>query len=92
MDLEHRSAIEWRAAGRKLTGTVVKYGVETRIGRFVERVARGAFDEALRSGRDILALVGCEVLWRRVAVPNARRLAVAVPGAGRALLARAMTR
>ncbi|ANZ35044.1 phytoene synthase [Lentzea guizhouensis] len=42
--------------------------------------------------RDILGLVSCEVLWRRVAVPNARRLAVAVPGAGRALLARAMNR
>jgi phytoene synthase len=42
--------------------------------------------------RDILALVGCEVLWRRVAVPNVRRLAIAVPGAGRALLARATTR
>ncbi|MGW6932500.1 phytoene/squalene synthase family protein [Lentzea sp. NPDC054927] len=42
--------------------------------------------------RDILALIGCEVLWQRVAVPNTRRLAVAVPGAGRALLARAMTR
>ncbi|GLY54331.1 phytoene/squalene synthase family protein [Lentzea sp. NBRC 102530] len=39
--------------------------------------------------RDILGLVGCEVLWRRVAVPRWRRLAVAVPGAGRALLARA---
>ncbi|MFD4670316.1 phytoene/squalene synthase family protein [Lentzea sp. NPDC058450] len=38
--------------------------------------------------RDILGLVGCEVLWRRVAVPARRRLAVAVPGAGRALLAR----
>ncbi|HUQ55909.1 phytoene/squalene synthase family protein [Lentzea sp.] len=42
--------------------------------------------------RDILGLVGCEVLWRRVAVPRTRRIAVAVPGAGRALLARAMTR
>ncbi|MBM7862085.1 phytoene/squalene synthase family protein [Lentzea nigeriaca] len=42
--------------------------------------------------RDILGLVGCEVLWRRVAVPNSRRLAVAVPGAGRALLARAMSK
>jgi phytoene synthase len=39
--------------------------------------------------RDILGLVGCEVLWRRVAVPSSRRFAVAVPGAGRALLARA---
>jgi len=42
--------------------------------------------------RDILGLIGCEVLWRRVAVPSSRRLAVAVPGAGRALLARAMVR
>jgi phytoene synthase len=42
--------------------------------------------------RDILGLIGCEVLWRRVAVPNSRRLAVAVPGVGRALLARVMTR
>jgi phytoene synthase len=41
--------------------------------------------------RDILGLVGCEVLWRRVAVPQARRLAVAVPGAGRALIARVTT-
>lgn len=57
MDLEHRSAVEWRAAGRKLTGLVVRYGVETRIGGMVERVARGAFDLALQSGRDILALV-----------------------------------
>ncbi|MEU3647474.1 phytoene/squalene synthase family protein [Lentzea sp. NPDC034063] len=41
--------------------------------------------------RDILGLVGCEVLWRRVAVPNSRRLAVAAPGVGRALLARVTT-
>jgi HK97 family phage prohead protease len=55
--MEHRSAVEWRATGRKLTGIVVRYGVETRIGGLVERVARGAFDQALASGRDILALV-----------------------------------
>ncbi|MGW6448035.1 phytoene/squalene synthase family protein [Lentzea sp. NPDC055074] len=42
--------------------------------------------------RDILGLIGCEVLWRRVAVPNSRRLAVAVPGAAQALIARVMTR
>ncbi|HEX7301605.1 hypothetical protein [Lentzea sp.] len=35
---------------------------------------------------------GVAMLWRRVAVSRARRVAVAVPGAGRALLARAMTR
>ena len=55
--LEHRSAVAWRTAGRKLVGTVVRYGVETRIGDMVERVARGAFDHALAAGQDILALV-----------------------------------
>jgi 15-cis-phytoene synthase len=40
--------------------------------------------------RDILDLVRGEVLWRRVAVPASRRLAVAVPGACRALLTRAV--
>ena len=55
--LERRSAAEWRAAGRKLIGTVVRYGVETRIGNVIERVARGAFDHALAAGGDILALV-----------------------------------
>lgn len=55
--LERRSAAAWRATGRKLVGTVVRFGVETRIGDTIERVARGAFDDALRTGRDILALV-----------------------------------
>lgn len=56
--LERRAAIEWRAvAGRRLEGYVVKYGVETRIGTFVEKVASGAFDASLASGRDVLALV-----------------------------------
>ncbi|NKE60483.1 phytoene/squalene synthase family protein [Lentzea sp. PSKA42] len=54
--------------------------------------ARPCMRTAFTLYRDILGLVGCEVLWRRVAVPGSRRLAVAVPGAGRALLARAMTR
>ncbi|MET9229783.1 phytoene/squalene synthase family protein [Lentzea sp. NPDC003310] len=47
---------------------------------------------AYRLYSDILGLVGCEVLWRRVAVPNSRRLAVAVPGAAQALMARALQR
>lgn len=54
--------------------------------------SRPCMQTAFTLYRDILGLVGCEVLWRRVAVPNSRRLAVAVPGAGRALLARAMVR
>jgi HK97 family phage prohead protease len=57
MDLERRTAVAWRATGRKLAGTVVRYHVETRIGQTIERVARGAFDDALRTGRDVLALV-----------------------------------
>lgn len=55
--VEHRIATEWRAAGRKLSGYAVRYGVETRIGNFVEKVAPGAFDASLASGRDVLALV-----------------------------------
>ena len=55
--LERRVACEWRAAGRRLEGYAVRYGVETRIGTFVERVAKGAFDASLASGRDVLALV-----------------------------------
>ncbi|GHH52871.1 squalene/phytoene synthase family protein [Lentzea cavernae] len=42
--------------------------------------------------RDSLGLVGCEVLWRRVAVSNARRMAVAVRGAGLALVTRMTNR
>ncbi|RDI17527.1 phytoene/squalene synthase family protein [Lentzea flaviverrucosa] len=55
-------------------------------------VSRPCVRTAYTLYRDILGLIGCEVLWRRVAVPNSRRLAVAVPAAGRALLARARTR
>ncbi|MFS8100067.1 phytoene/squalene synthase family protein [Lentzea alba] len=55
-------------------------------------VSRPCMQTAFTLYRDILGLVSCEVLWRRVAVPNSRRLAVAVPGVGRALLARALVR
>lgn len=54
--------------------------------------SRACVQTAFTLYRDILGLIGPEVLWRRVSVPGSRRLAVAVPGAGRALLARAMAR
>lgn len=56
-NIEHRFATEWRASGRKLSGYAVRFGVETRIGNFVEKVSRCAFDATLASGRDVLALV-----------------------------------
>lgn len=55
--MERRVATEWRAEGRRLEGVVVRYGAEAKIGRFTERVAPGAFDQALGGGRDIVALV-----------------------------------
>lgn len=51
--------IELRAAGnfpRRLEGYAAKFGVETRIGDFVESIRQGAFADSLVSGRDILAL------------------------------------
>ncbi|TWP44499.1 phytoene/squalene synthase family protein [Lentzea tibetensis] len=54
----------------------------------LEPASRPCMRTAFTVYRDILELVSCDVLWRRVAVPSGRRLAVAVPGAGRALLAR----
>jgi HK97 family phage prohead protease len=38
--------LELRADGRTLAGTVVPYGVEARIGSYVERFAPGAFADA----------------------------------------------
>jgi phytoene synthase len=58
--------------------------------RMLSATSRPCMQTAYTLYRDILGLVGCEVLWRRVAVPNSRRLAVAAPGVGRALLARVM--
>ncbi|HEY8066245.1 MAG TPA: HK97 family phage prohead protease [Methylosinus sp.] len=51
--------IELRAAGsnpRKLEGYAATFGVETRIGDFVETIRVGAFAASLASGRDIIAL------------------------------------
>ncbi|RTL86449.1 MAG: HK97 family phage prohead protease [Hyphomicrobiales bacterium] len=52
--------IELRAAGsnpRRLEGYAATFGVETRIGDFVESIQSGAFASSLASGRDVLALV-----------------------------------
>lgn len=60
-EFEHRAALEWRASGRRLEGYAVRFGIETRIGGFVEKVARGAFDASLAAGSDVLALVDHDV-------------------------------
>lgn len=57
MTLETRAVLELRAKDRRLEGYVAKFGVEARIGNFVEIVARGAFTASLKSERDTLALV-----------------------------------
>lgn len=55
---ERRSVeLEVRAKGRRLEGYAALYGVEARIGQARETIERGAFTGALRSGRDVLALV-----------------------------------
>ncbi|MGH7794109.1 MAG: HK97 family phage prohead protease [Candidatus Binatia bacterium] len=54
---EFRSFTEIRKAERGLTGYAAKFGVEARIGNYVEVIKAGAFRETLSGGRDILALV-----------------------------------
>ncbi len=56
-NVELRAATEWRASGRRLEGYAARFGIETRIGTFVEKIARGAFDKSLATGADVLALV-----------------------------------
>ena len=46
-DIERRQAAELRASGRKLVGYVAKFGSETRVGSFREKIARGAFTASL---------------------------------------------
>ena len=59
--MERRAfALELRAAGsnpRRLEGYAAVFGVDTKIGDFVETIRSGAFAESLASGRDVLALV-----------------------------------
>jgi Escherichia/Staphylococcus phage prohead protease len=56
--LERRAAaIEFRAAGRQLTGHAAVFDVEARLPGFTEVLKPGAFAASLRAGGDILALV-----------------------------------
>lgn len=58
VDIERRaSLVEVRAAGRRLEGYAAVFEQRTSIADFSETIARGAFTDALRSGRDVLALV-----------------------------------
>ncbi len=56
--IEHRSAIEWRAAGRKLVGLAAPYNSPTDLGAGIsETIKPGAFTKSLSSNKDILALI-----------------------------------
>ncbi len=55
---ERRGGVEIRAAGRRLEGYAVVFGVEARIGGVRETVRPGAFLASLSAaGKDVLALV-----------------------------------
>lgn len=55
--LEHRGALEWRVAGRRLVGHAAVFDQAADIGGTKEIIRRGAFAKALAGGADILALV-----------------------------------
>lgn len=54
-NIERRAFAEVRATARTLAGYVATWGAEADLGTFTERVARGAFREALAG--DVLALL-----------------------------------
>jgi HK97 family phage prohead protease len=54
---EIRSFAEYRASGRRLEGYAARFGVEARIGNFIETILPGAFKASLADGRDIIGLV-----------------------------------
>lgn len=54
-DIERRAFAEVRTAGRRIEGYAATFNSEARLGGFVERIAPGAFREALAG--DILALL-----------------------------------
>ena len=58
--MERRAlSLELRAAGnnpRRLQGYCAVFGVDTKIGDFVETIRAGAFAQSLASGRDVLGL------------------------------------
>lgn len=56
-DIERRATAGVTASGRRLTGYVAVFGVETRIGDFTESIMPGAFRASLAAGKDILALL-----------------------------------
>ena len=57
MDLEHRSAIELRADGRRLVGYAAVFNLPAQIMDFREIIRPGAFRSTLASRADVLALV-----------------------------------
>jgi HK97 family phage prohead protease len=64
-DMERRAFSEIRTTGRRLEGYAATFGVEARIGSFVETIAPGAFRASLAG--DVLALMdhdGGKVLGR----------------------------
>lgn len=54
--MERRAGIELRAVGRKLEGYAAVFDQEARVADFREIIRRGAFADAIKGGRDILAL------------------------------------
>jgi uncharacterized protein len=54
---EYRAFAELRAAGKRLGGYAVRFGVVARIGTSSEIVLPGAFSATLADGHDVLALV-----------------------------------
>lgn len=54
-EFERRAFAEVRASGRRVEGYAATFGVEARIGSFVETIAPGAFRAALAG--DVLALL-----------------------------------
>lgn len=55
--IEQRAVTEYRAKARRLEGYAARFGVETRLGGFIEVIAAGAFKQSLAVGRDIVGLV-----------------------------------
>jgi uncharacterized protein len=55
--IERRAVTELRARERRLEGYAAKFGVEARIGDFIETISSGAFKSSLAANPDILALV-----------------------------------
>lgn len=55
--VEHRQAVELRAAGRRLVGYAARFNTPTTIADFREVIEAGAFRASLASGADVLALV-----------------------------------